>query len=408
MTDVMLAPGSDVRRTVLSPPTERLRREVREWAVAVGRRFGRECDQLHHLPDAMYAELASSPIQANPFVGQLLNPHVPPMEMGVTEDGANVLGVVVTEQLAYGDIMMVYLVGGSGIGAKVVSLLGTPEQVNRWDRPDVKHTAFALTEPGCGSDAAALMTTAVRDGDSWVLNGRKIFSSFGALAEYVVVFATVDRSQGSRGIRAFVVPRGTPGYEVAKVNEAKMGLRGSTTSELVFDNVVMPADHILGTEADQPHSFAIAMGTFNTTRPTVAAQGIGIGQAAADLSRQVVSAQAARYSPERRARLERLFDKMDAALERARQLMYQAAWEADQGADFQVAASAAKAYGCQVAERVCLRALQLMGSEGYSEQHLVEKWYRDIKITDIYEGTGNIHRLIVSRDLLKNSAGRQR
>jgi acyl-CoA dehydrogenase len=403
MPDVFVERRGD---RLLSPATERLRLEVREWAVSVGRRFARECDQLHRLPEAMYAELPSSPIQANPYLGRLLNPLIAESEMGTTEDDSNVLGVVVTEALAYGDIMMVYLVGGSGIGSKVVSLLGTPEQVARWDRPDVKHTAFALTEPGCGSDAVALTTSAVRQGDSWVINGQKIFSSFGALAEYVVVFATVDRSQGSRGIRAFVVPAGTPGYRVARANEAKLGLRGSTTSELVFDNVVLPLDHCLGTEADQPHSFATAMRTFNTTRPTVAAQAIGIGQAAADLARSVITEHADQYTPARRERLEQLFDRSDAALDRARLLMYQAAWEADQGGDFQMIASEAKAYGCQVAERVCLRALQLMGSEGYSEQNLIEKWHRDIKITDIYEGTGNIHRLIVSRSLLKEAAGR--
>lgn len=410
MTDALTGRKSEPLLAVdtsLSPASERLRCEVREWAVTVGRKFAREADRLHRLPQGLYATLDSCPVRANPYVGRLENPYANPVDMGITEDGSNVLGVTVTEELAYGDLTLVYLVGGTGIGARVVNLLGTPEQVERWDRPDVKHTAFGLTEPGCGSDAASLTTTATRDGDVWVINGRKIFTSFGAMAEYVVVFATIDRALGRRGIRAFVVPAGTPGYGIAKENEDKMGVRSSTTSELVFDHVVVPLDHCLGSEERQPHSFSTALRTLNTTRPTVAAQALGVAQATVDLSKDVTGQRSDGFSPARRERLEGLYTGMDAALQRVRLMIRAAAWQIDQGSDYEAASSSAKAYGCQVAERVCLRAMQLMGSEGYSELHLAEKWHRDIKITDIYEGTGNIHRLVVSKSLFATSAGRR-
>jgi acyl-CoA dehydrogenase len=390
----------------LSPATQRLCAEVREWAVTVGRPFAREGDRLHRPPDGLESIRASCPVQDNPLAGKLLNPHAPAGAMGVTEDMSNVLGVAVLEQFAYGDISLVYLMGGRGIGAKVVELLGTPEQVAHWVTPGIRFTGFGLTEPGCGSDAASLATTAVREGDSWVLNGTKIYTTFGAMAAYVVVFATIDRTLGSRGIRCFVVEAGTPGFSVAKANEAKLGLRASITSELVLDNVVVPDEHCLGDADTRATAFRTALRTLNTTRPLVAAQAIGIAQAATDVSRDLTERDAALFTTARRERTAELFDRMAHALDRVRLLARRAAWRIDHGLPFDVESSIVKAYGCQVGERVCLRALQLMGSRGYSERHLVEKWHRDIKITDIYEGTGNIHRMVVARSLFADAGYR--
>jgi alkylation response protein AidB-like acyl-CoA dehydrogenase len=393
--------GADV---ALSPATRRLCAEVREWAVTVGRPFARAGDRLHRPPDGLAATRASCPIQANPLVGDLVNPYAAPGSMGVSEDGSHVLGVAVVEEIAYGDISLVYLLGGRGIGTKVIALLGTPEQVARWNGPHINHTGFALTEPGCGSDASKVATTAVRTGDSWVINGTKIYTSFGAVSDYVVVFATIDPGFGSRGIRCFVVEAGTPGFSVAKANEAKLGLRSSITSELVFDNVVVPDDHCLGAGDIRSTAFQSALRTLSTTRPLVAAQAVGIAQAAMDVSRAIVERDARSLTTARRARTADLFERMAEALERARLLSRRAAWRIDQGLPFTIESSIAKAYGCQLAERVCLRAAQLMGPDGYSEQYLVEKWHRDIKITDIYEGTGNIHRMIIARSLFADAA----
>lgn len=392
---------------VLAPDTERLVADMRDWAVTEGRSIARAADRLHDVPAGATRILDTCPVDVSPLLGEDIGPGQGPRRefVGRDEDGSHVLGVAVVEQIAYGDMAVLTMLRGNGIGGRVVRILGTPDQVDRWAqglaRGTYRYAGFALTEPGCGSDAASLATTAVRHGDRWVLNGTKVFCSGGAFADYVVVFASIDRTLGDKGIRAFIVEAGTPGFTVTKANEVKLGVRGMLTSELTFDDVEVPLDHCLGDEGEQG-GFRAALATLSTTRPLVAAMATGIGQAALDAARTHLLGRRSAFEPRRWARIETEFEHMEQGLMRGRLLALRAAWLMDQGRPHVREASAAKAYACPLAERVCLRALLLMGADGYSEEHLVEKWYRDVKIMDIWEGTGNIQRLVIARAQVKD------
>jgi acyl-CoA dehydrogenase len=393
-------------RLTLAPDTVRLAHDVRDWAVEKLRPIARKSDRNHAVSKEDLSVMDSAPIVGDPASGTLVPPLPTPGATSV--DGRYVVSGTVVENGAYGDMLFMAIPRSGGIGFKVVELLGTPEQCKRWNSDEAHarfgNSGFGLTEPGSGSDAAGLRTTAVRDGDSWVINGSKMFCSLGAVAGIVVVFATVDRSLGSRGIRAFVVEKGTPGFEIVKANESKLGIRAMLTSQLAFDNVVVPLDHCLGTEESGPTSFRTALATLNTTRHQVAGMAVGVAQASLDGAADLLRGQRHAYTPARWGRIEDEIRDMNAALERGRFLARRAAWLLDQGRPHGVEASIAKAWNSPLAERVCSRVLSLLGPDGYSEEHLFEKWYRDVKIIDIWEGTGQIHRRIVSQHLMGNIA----
>lgn len=385
----------------LNPGARALLADVRDWALREGRTIARDADDAHAVPaDVAARVLKSCPLDVSPLLGVAVD-FGADKEFALAErDGSNTLGVRFSELAAYGDMSLVLLLRGAGIGARVVDLLGTPEQVDRWSggvrRGEFLGTGFALTEPGCGSDATALVTSAVREGDGWVLNGTKIFCSNGADADYIVVFATVDRSLGHAGIRAFVVPRDQPGLSVPRPNEHKLGIRSMVTSQLVLDQVVVPAENCLGDPAEGT-GFRRAMETLNSTRPHATAFSTGVAQAALDHGREQLHADC--FTARRWDRVRDELRRMDAALDRARLMIARAAWLMDQGRPNSREASQAKAYACPLAEQVTARVLLLLGSDGYSKSHLVEKWYRDVKIMDIWEGAGNIQKLVVSRHL---------
>ncbi|WP_019873335.1 acyl-CoA dehydrogenase family protein [Sporichthya polymorpha] len=384
----------------LSQESQDLLARCREWAVTEGRPFAREADRAHANPEATEKVLSTCPLDVSPLVGEDLGRKEHILHDG---RGSNVLACGVMEQFVYGDAYMMAIIPGTGIGGRVVRLLGTPEQVERWFAPLAagvyKYTGFALTEPGMGSDTAAVATTATRDGDNYILNGAKIFCSGGAIADFVVVFATIDKTLGGKGIRAFVVDAGTPGFSVVKPNERKLGMRNMQTSELNFDNCVVPAANLLGDPAD-PTALRTALHTLGTTRPQATSVSVGVGQAQLDETRERLAAERASFAPHRWRAITEELDRMDAALQEARLVIRRAAWRMDQGLDYNADSSMAKAYAGPIGERVILRCLQLMGSSGYSEDDLFEKRYRDAKILDIWEGTGNIQRLVVSRSLL--------
>ncbi|HEY1971747.1 MAG TPA: acyl-CoA dehydrogenase family protein [Pseudonocardia sp.] len=391
----------------LNPGALRMLADVRDWALAEGRAIARDADNAHSVPaDVAARVLKSCPLDVSPLLGVDVDFGADKEYALAERDGSNTLGVRFSELAAYGDMSLVLLLRGAGIGARVVDLLGTPEQVRRWSggvaRGEFRGTGFALTEPGCGSDATALVSTATRDGDNWVLNGTKIFCSNGDEADYIVVFATVDPALGHAGIRAFVVPRQQPGLSVPRANEDKLGVRSMVTSQLVLEDVVLPADHCLGDPGHQD-GFRRAMQTLNSTRPHATAFSIGIAQAALDHARDTLGAD--RFTARRWQRVSDELRRMDAALDRARLMIARAAWLMDRGRPNSREASQAKAYACPIAERVCARVLLLLGSDGYSKQYLVEKWYRDVKIMDIWEGAGNIQKLVVSRHLQRSGPG---
>jgi alkylation response protein AidB-like acyl-CoA dehydrogenase len=289
------------------------------------------------------------------------------------------------------------------LGAIPIQVAGTPEQQDRW-LPGLasgeRLIAFALTEADAGSDPSGIRTRAVRDGDDYVIDGGKRFISHASVADYVVVFAVTnpDAERPSRRLSAIVVETDRPGFTVTRL-EHKMGIRGSPTAELAFDGLRVPVSNRLG---DEGGGFSIAMRTFEKSRPGIAAQAVGIAQGAVEA--------AARYAGERRQfgkpigelqMVQAMLADMDAATEAARHLLYTACLEIDAGApDAARWAALCKLVAGDTAMRVTTDAVQVFGGYGYVEDYPVERMMRDAKITQLYEGTQQIQRLIVARALL--------
>jgi acyl-CoA dehydrogenase len=323
-----------------------------------------------------------------------------------------------TEELCWGDAGLFLSIPNPGLGGAAVAAAGTSAQKERFLRRfregKPKWAAMAITEPGCGSDSAAITTTATRDGDNWVINGTKIFCTAGQMSAeksegFVVVWATVDRKAGRAGIKPFVVEHNTPGMTVARV-ENKLGIRASDTAMIVFDNCRVPADHLLGSaEVKRAGSgFKDVMATFDATRPIVAAMAIGVGRAALDFVRDFLQQNNVpmRYgiSPRRLMAIERDFMEMEVQLKAARLLTWRAAWMLDMGLQNNLEASMAKAKAGKAVTLITQKAVELLGPIGYSRKQLVEKWMRDAKINDIFEGTQQINLLIVARRILDYSS----
>jgi len=323
-----------------------------------------------------------------------------------------------TEELCWGDAGLFLSVPNPGLGGAAVAAAGTPEQrerfLRRFREGQPKWGAMAITEPGCGSDSAAVTTTAVREGDGWVLNGTKIFCTAGQMAAegsegFVVVWATVDRKAGRAGIKPFVVEHHTSGMTVVRV-ENKLGIRASDTAMIVLENCRIPADHLLGkAEVKQDGGgFKDVMATFDATRPIVAAMAIGVGRAALDFVRDFFEQNRIpmRYelSPRRLTTIERDFMEMEVQLKAARLLTWRAAWMLDMGMRNNLEASMAKAKAGKAVTLITQKAVELLGPVGYSRKELLEKWMRDAKINDIFEGTQQINLLIIARRILDYSS----
>jgi acyl-CoA dehydrogenase len=327
----------------------------------------------------------------------------------------NLFTVVVVEEMSWGDAGLYLLRPGSGLGTAAILAAGTPAQRQRllhgFREGNPRWAAMAITEPGCGSDTSAIQTTAVRDGDEWVLNGTKVFCTNGSLAlkesdGLVVVWATVDKGAGRAGIKPFVVEAHRPGVEVAKL-EAKMGIRVSDTAELVFEDCRIPSDNVLGDPAvkqETSGAYRGAMATFDATRPIVAAQSVGVARAALELlkSRLATEGQSLRYgiSAQNLRAVERDVMELEADIAATRLLTWRAAWMMDHGLRNSLEASIAKAKAGQMVTRVTQKVVEHLGPLGYSRASLAEKWMRDAKINDIFEGTQQINLLIVARRIL--------
>ena len=325
----------------------------------------------------------------------------------------NLNTVITTEELCWGDVGLFLATPNSGLGGAAVMAAGSPEQkarfLKRFGEGKPKWGAMAITEPACGSDSAAVTTSATRDGDDWVINGTKIFCTAAHRAVdksegFVVVWATVDKSAGRAGIKPFVVEHGTPGMQVTRL-EQKLGIRASDTAAIIFDNCRVPASNLLGSaEVKREGGFKDVMATFDATRPIVAAMAIGVGRAALDFVRNFLKEQnvPVRYglSPRRLSVVERDFMEMEVQLQAARLLTWRAAWMMDLGQRNNLEASMAKAKAGLVVTQITQKAVELLGPLGYSRKLLVEKWMRDAKINDIFEGTQQINMLIVARRIL--------
>jgi acyl-CoA dehydrogenase len=321
------------------------------------------------------------------------------------------------EMLSWGDVGLYLVTPGGGLGAAAVEAAGNPEQkekfLARFRAEKPAFGAMAMTEPQAGSDTSAISATAVLDKETneWILNGEKIFVTGGqkSLCEgdgIVVVWATIDPSARQAGMRAFVVPAGTPGIKVTKL-EHKLGIRASDTASLVLQDCRVPFENILGSPEVQQKTttgFKGAMATFDATRPLVAATGIGVARAALELLKDLLKENGVtvRYGLPRQklTNIEREIIDMEVMLRSAWLLVIKAVWMADNGKPNSLEASMSKVRSGDVVTKITQRAVELMGPLGYSCELLLEKWFRDAKITDIYEGTGQINRLIVARHIL--------
>jgi acyl-CoA dehydrogenase len=330
----------------------------------------------------------------------LMNLHLP-AELGGPELGL-LDGTVVTEELCWGCSGIATALMANGLGAGPVIAAGTEEQKHRWLAPLVDAPilcSFGLTEPDAGSDVARLKTTAERRGDEYVLNGSKTFITNAGHAAWTVVFAKTDQAQGSRGISAFVVPMDTPGVTIEKHLD-KMGQRATDTSAFALADVVVPAANRLGEEGD---GFKIAMQTLDGTRPATAIGAVGVARAAFEL--------ACEYSKERvtfdqpiamHQGVSFLIADMATKIEAARLLTWQAAWMLDNGWGRRATlySSMAKRFAADIAMEVTTDAVQIFGGYGYIKEYPVEKLMRDAKLYQIYEGTSQIQRLVIARDVL--------
>ena len=320
---------------------------------------------------------------------------------GSVKNGANLASVMSIQEMCWGDVGLLLSMPRQGLGNSAIASVADDEQLERFDGV---WAGMAITEPGTGSDSANIKTTAVLDGDEYVINGEKIYVTSGDRADHIVVWATLDRELGRAAIKSFVVPKGTAGMRVDRL-EHKLGIRASDTATIIFENCRVPKENLLGSpEVDPKQGFAGAMATFDNTRPLVASMAVGCASAALDLTRELLAEAGVEVDYDRpgyaqSAAAAKLL-QLESDLEGARLLMLQAAWMADNRQPNSLEASMAKAKAGRVGSDVTLSCVELCGAVGYSETELLEKWARDSKILDIFEGTQQIQQLIVARRVL--------
>ncbi|WP_005033837.1 acyl-CoA dehydrogenase [Holophaga foetida] len=307
--------------------------------------------------------------------------------------------IIATEEIARVDVSLCIAIGGGGLGGFPIHSYGTEEQKQKYLRPLVEGTAlggFALTEPGAGSDASAQQTTAVLEGDQWVINGSKCFIS--NYADIYLVIAVTDRSKGLKGLSCFIVEKDTPGFTMGK-KEHKMGLRSAVTTEIILQDVRVPKANLLGKEGE---AFKYCMQTLDVGRIGCAAQALGIAQAALEHS--------IKYAKERcqfgkpiaaNQGVSFMLADMATKVEAARLLTYQAAWLKQNGRPYGKQAAMAKKFTTDIAMEVTTDAVQIFGGYGYSREYPVEKLMRDAKVHQIFEGTNQIQRIVIAGNLLK-------
>jgi butyryl-CoA dehydrogenase len=282
-----------------------------------------------------------------------------------------------------------------------LDMFGTEDQKKKYLIPLAKGEklgAFGLTEPNAGTDASEQQTTATLEGDNYIINGSKIFITNAAVADTFIVFAMTDKSKGTKGITAFIIEKGFPGFSIGKI-EDKLGIRASSTGELIFENCIVPKENMLGKEG---RGFGIAMKSLDGGRIGIAAQALGIAEGALEA--------AAKYMKERKQfgkplsafqGLQWMMAELDVKVEASKLLVYKAAWNKDNGLPYSLEAARAKLYASETAMEVTTKAVQIFGGYGYTKEYPVERMMRDAKITEIYEGTSQVQKMVIAANLLK-------
>ncbi|MFW1995862.1 acyl-CoA dehydrogenase family protein [Acinetobacter guillouiae] len=320
------------------------------------------------------------------------------------KNGTNMSTALGVIEMCYGDTGLLLTMPRQGLGNSAIAAVANDEQLERFKGT---WAAMAITEPGCGSDSAAIRTTATKDGDDYILNGEKIFVTSGERADSVVVWATLDKKLGRAAIKSFVVPKGTPGMKVECL-EHKLGIKASDTAAISFIDCRVPGANLLGNaEIDVAKGFAGVMETFDNTRPLVAAMAVGCAKASLERIKDIFKDE---LDPDyatpylQTSNLAAQIYRMEAEWEAARLLTIKATWMADNKKPNSREASIAKAKAGRICNEITLKCVELAASVGYNEDELLEKWARDSKILDIFEGTQQIQQLIIARRELGKSS----
>jgi acyl-CoA dehydrogenase len=320
--------------------------------------------------------------------------------------GTNMRLIFSTEMMCWGDAALLLSLPNAGLGNAALLAIANDEQIARFGH---KWIAMAITEPQSGSDSGSISTTAELDGNEWVLNGEKIFVTCADRCDAVVVWATIDKSAGKAGVKSFIVEKGTPGFKLEKL-EHKLGIRASDTGTFLLKDCRIPKENILGDPriAKNTEGFKGAMKTFDNTRPLVAAMANGIAAAALDFLKEQLNEKGVELDYKTNVHnvssVEKEYYRMEAELEAMRMLTWRAAWMADTKQANNVEASMAKAKSGRMATLITQKCCDIIGPLGFSRKYLAEKWMRDSKIMDIFEGTGQIQHLIVARNVLNLSS----
>ena len=375
----------------LTREQELVRQMVREFAVNEVKPIAAEIDETERFPMENVKKIGELGMMGIPF----------PKELGGA--GGDVLSYIISvEELSkVCGTTGVILSAHTSLCASLIYENGTPAQKEKYLVPLAKGEkigAFGLTEPGAGTDAAGQQTTAVLDGDNYILNGSKIFITNGGVADTFIVFAMTDKSQGTRGISAFIVEKGFPGFSIGK-KEDKLGIRASSTTELIFENCIVPKENLIGKEGK---GFGIAMKTLDGGRIGIAAQALGIAEGAYE--------ETIKYMKERKQfgrslsafqGLQWMIAEMETKIEAAKLLVYKAAWLKQNKLPYSVDAAKAKLFAAEVAMDVTTKAVQLHGGYGYTKEYPVERMMRDAKITEIYEGTSEVQKMVIAGAALR-------
>jgi acyl-CoA dehydrogenase len=386
-------------------------RQARETAQEVLRPISRKYDLAEHARPVeldMLAAVIDGMNDGNSELGGTGATGVrrdAPGGAGGNRNGTNMSTALSIMELCWGDVGMLLSMPRQGLGNSAIASVANDEQLKRFKG---RWAAMAITEPGCGSDSAAIRTTARLDGDHYVLNGEKIYVTAGDRADLVVVWATLDKSLGRAAIKSFVVEKGTPGFELVRL-EHKLGIRASDTAAFLLKDCRVPKANLMGDpEINAEKSFAGVMQTFDNTRPLVAAMAVGLTRACVEEMGRILKecGLTVDYNrpPHRQPAAVSEYMRMQADYEAAYYLTMQAAWMADNSQPNSLQASLAKAKAGRTCVDVALKCVELAGSVGYTETSLLEKWSRDAKILDIFEGTQQIQLLIIARRLLGKSS----
>ncbi len=312
----------------------------------------------------------------------------------------NLAMVIAGEEITWGDMGLSLTIPGQGLGNAAISANGTEEQIEKFGD---KWAAMAITEPEAGSDAFSILTTAESDGDEWVLNGEKIFVTSADRCDLVVVWASIDKSAGRAGIKSFIVEKGTPGLKLEHL-EHKMGIRASDTGTFVLKDCRIPKANILGSAEVKKEGYKGVGKTFDATRPYVAATSIGVARASMELTKEKMEESGMAFDYYENANniesSKKEFYMMEANLEVSRLLTWRAACMADAGERNSLEAAMCKAKAGKTGSQITQKCCDLLGPVGFTQDNLAEKWMRDVKIADIFEGTGQIMHRNVARQLL--------